>query len=927
MNYRDCIKKYLLIVLQALCVVVVSACICIYSFYSLLQVKSLDNSFLITHISISDFRAEYYDSELYTENLKTTVYDAIRYSVIKKQLETDGVYDPNKIIYIGEYANRKSGTEYNGPEVGYYLKDLIAWGQYGISQNGIAHSYKTFDSWEDMYSFFGKNGENSSDNRIFTEAEEASEEEIIEENATETTEETLSEISDTEGGAVESEAVMAENDETESNPSEETKKDEILTTGTVTVDVGDDPEESYSVALYGMTGSDDTDGDTEYYYASINGEDVEIAANSVPMLDVITNRYLTAEGHTLEYYAYGESDYKVLCDALETTASSIYSNYTEYVAYNELFAPENSNLRFFVFDGENEYTNDAALKDLSPSELSEKMKGMGEYIHARPFQYEFLTNTPVSYEYVTDALANYIYAFNDASFLWIALDTTYPVDDYYSSNYYAVKRTLSFLPWVISFAAIGVIGFVTLLVYIISTGKRRLSYADAGDDLKFLDKLPIELEVLTCGGIFFILYVFGIFLFGDKTLSNAGRLVNILTPTLLISFLYSFTLLLFLYSFLRRFITRTIFKNSYFVSLGKWIYRKSEFIQRVTGRVYNSTGMAVRTWAEYIFFLIFNTFWACMLFFSEFPGISFIVLLVFDAATGLILFNRDYEKRRIIEAINMVNDGDFDLQLPIEKFHGSNRELAIKVNGISDALKLAVETSSKDERLKADLITNVSHDIKTPLTSIINYVDLIKRENIDNERVNNYVRILDEKSQRLKQLTIDLVEASKITSGNITLEINRINLLELLNQAKGEFEDKYNEKQLTLVETKPDSPVIIDADARYIWRIVENLFQNAYKYALEGTRVYLDVSVDEKLNCVTLALKNISRQQLNINADELTERFIRGDLARSTEGSGLGLSIVKSLVKAHNGKFFVYLDGDLFKATVMLPIARKEAKE
>ena len=844
MNYKDCIKKYLLIVLQALCVTVISACICIYAYFSLLQEKGQFDTYL-SHTSISSFRSDYYDSELYENNLDVTIDEIIRYCVIKNQVEAEGEYDPDKIIYIGEYATRKSDNEYQGPRVGYYLKDLIAWGQYGVSNSGIAHSYKTFDSWEEMYSFFGRNGETEKNDKLF--------------------------------------------------------------------DVYGENEESVEINSY-----EEYDDYSDIYITEFE------TSNAVPMLDVIANRYLTVDGHTLEYYAYGESDYKALVSYLETTASSLYQNYTEYVDFNEYFSPDNTNIRFYVFDGNNAYTNDFDLRGLDESHLADRFKELGEYIHAMPYQYEYLSNTPIPFDYIANALINYRYAFGDNTDIWIGLDTSFPVDDCFSANYYAIKRTIALIPWVISFATIGVIGFVTLLVYIISTGKRRLSYENAGKDLKFIDKLPLEFELGIFAGIFLILYIIGILVFGPKNLRNSETVFEILNPVILVSFLFIFTFLLFFYSFLRRLITRTLFTNSYIVSFGKWVYRKSGLLQKMTRRVYNSTGMAVRTWAEYIFFLIFNTFWACMLFFSSIPVLSFFILLIFDAITGLVLFNRNYEKRNVIEAIKQINEGDFDFKLDLNKFHGSNRELAVTVNEIGDAMRKAVETSSKDERLKADLITNVSHDIKTPLTSIINYVDLIKRENIDNERVNKYVRILDEKSQRLKQLTIDLVEASKITSGNITLEINKINLLELLNQARGEFEDKYNEKQLTLVESKPETPVVIEADARYIWRVVENLFQNVYKYALDGTRVYLDVSVDKASNSAIIALKNISRQQLNINADELTERFIRGDLARSTEGSGLGLSIVKSLVKAHNGKFDVYLDGDLFKATVTLPISREE---
>ena len=227
--------------------------------------------------------------------------------------------------------------------------------------------------------------------------------------------------------------------------------------------------------------------------------------------------------------------------------------------------------------------------------------------------------------------------------------------------------------------------------------------------------------------------------------------------------------------------------------------------------------------------------------------------------------------------------------------------------------------------MKADLITNVSHDIKTPLTSIINYVDLIKREKVDNQKVQNYIRVLDEKSQRLKQLTDDLVEASKITSGNISLTFERINLTELMNQTIGEFSEKFEEKNLTTIMNVNAANVMIEADSRRIWRVMENLFNNIYKYALPGTRVYVSIdSIAKGTERIAISIKNISASPLNCNPEELTERFIRGDVSRTTEGSGLGLSIAKNLTIAQKGTFEIQLDGDLFKILMTFPLAKEE---
>jgi signal transduction histidine kinase len=243
--------------------------------------------------------------------------------------------------------------------------------------------------------------------------------------------------------------------------------------------------------------------------------------------------------------------------------------------------------------------------------------------------------------------------------------------------------------------------------------------------------------------------------------------------------------------------------------------------------------------------------------------------------------------------------------------------LANAINNIGEGLHSAVDASVKNERLKTDLITNVSHDIKTPLTSIINYVDLLKRENIEDEKIKGYIDILDNKSQRLKNLTEDLVEASKISSGNIKLEMSKINFVELINQTEGEFSEKLEVKGLQIIKTLPIDSVFIQADGRRMWRVIENLYNNVAKYAMPNTRVYVDVKAEA--NKVMCSIKNISENPLNINADELTERFIRGDVSRSTEGSGLGLSIAKNLTSLQKGTFDIYLDGDLFKVTITFP--------
>jgi signal transduction histidine kinase len=281
---------------------------------------------------------------------------------------------------------------------------------------------------------------------------------------------------------------------------------------------------------------------------------------------------------------------------------------------------------------------------------------------------------------------------------------------------------------------------------------------------------------------------------------------------------------------------------------------------------------------------------------------------------------RKYEEIR--KGVSEVRNGNLTYKIPVAG-NGELDRLAAEINEISAASNAAIQNELKNQRLKTELISNVSHDLKTPLTSIITYIDLLKTEGLDSENAPEYLEVLDQKSKRLQKLTEDLFDAAKASSGAIPVRLENVDMLSLINQGLGEMGSKIEESGLKFIVTAQEESYYVLADGQLLWRVVENLLGNVLKYALPGSRVYIDLKempgTNGKDAQVLLEIKNVSKNELNISADELMERFKRGDESRTTEGSGLGLAIAKDLVLLQNGWFEIKIDGDLFKAVVMLP--------
>ena len=278
--------------------------------------------------------------------------------------------------------------------------------------------------------------------------------------------------------------------------------------------------------------------------------------------------------------------------------------------------------------------------------------------------------------------------------------------------------------------------------------------------------------------------------------------------------------------------------------------------------------------------------------------------------------------RKIKRGGEAIANGDFDYRINARELWPSLRGHAYNLNCAALGMSKAVDDRMKSERFKTELITNVSHDLKTPLTSIVSYVDLLKKEQIENETALGYIEVIDRQSAKLRKLTEDLVEASKASSGAVAVNKSLLNIGELINQSVGEFSEKLEKADIVPVVNLPEEEVSVFTDGRLLWRVFDNLIQNIIKYAQPGTRAYFDLAKAE--NEAVLTIRNISREPLNMTAEALMERFVRGDASRNSEGNGLGLSIAKSLTELCGGTFELTLDGDLYKVTIIIPAAEEQ---
>ena len=589
----------------------------------------------------------------------------------------------------------------------------------------------------------------------------------------------------------------------------------------------------------------------------------------------------------------------------ETSLASVFHSVGDYTEGS-------TNLTYLFADKETQtiYTNKKAYSSYAQLEQNlEKIFKEKAYAVVYPELSECVTNIPGADLQVWNHTIDQSFDTKDFVFA-VSVDTKFSVADSMADEAENYETYSKLMFPMLAGAVFGSVLWLIGMVWLTVTAGRKTE--DEEIHLNGFDRWYTEIAAGAVIGIWLAGTIILGTLIANSSLGYSYAVVTVIVTCLICG---TYTMAWFLIGYLslvRRIKADTLWKNSLIRKVLKWIGKCS-------GKLADFVRAFSRNTAEKIKVLLVGgafLFLQFLIIGCIFGGaeVFLLALMAVDVAAMIFVIRKADGLDLIMDGLKKISDGELQYKIKTDTLTGKQKVMAEYINNIGSGLDAAVENSLKKERMQTELITNVSHDLKTPLTSIINYVDLMKRENPTDPKIQEYLRILDEKSQRLKVLTEDVVEASKASTGNVKLEMNDIDFVEMVQQVIGEFEEKFQEKNLTMMVHFTDEPSIIYADGQRMWRVLENVFGNVVKYAMEGTRVYAEISNRNKK--VTFSLKNISAQPLNISADELTERFIRGDVARNTEGSGLGLSIAKSLTELQGGEFKLYLDWDLFKVMI-----------
>lgn len=854
--YKTKLAKAILVLLSILCSVTMVVSVLWFVSYPVLREELLNGKPAGAYEDTLSF-----DTKLQEYNYQVT-YGLSQNSIF----ETEGKFNPNKIIDIKEYYEKMTVSGENRSGLAYTLGDILAWYE------------------EDVSVYYSEEDAISEEERVIV---------------CEKTDGTYYYYSYAEFQARVKNGELQFLPEGEEKPVQGADKQQIMNM------LKENVLEDYGADIKIL----DADGQVKYI-AFWQYNDVQVAEKYRP---IGLNNLLQLVNENPEWNGQLQEIYTMLQNVIETFGNS----YDGYASVNSGIEEGDSNYYYLYADLKSKkiYTNKKEYSN--PAELEEnikKMKKLGKYVVVRPKLSEFepnLTNEDAltwrdDIKYSGPQTEDFVFV--------SAVDTSYPIQDsFYAENQlfekYASSGTV--------IAVLGMIAFGMLIVCLVwLTIVAGRSNRDDELHLNWFDAWKTEvaatvvivlwlIPVLLSGSI---LSLTDLFMDLNNDLATLygyyNYVMNSIPYVIGGGILAAYTCLMFLVGYLslvRRLKAGTMWKNSVLHMIVQFVHQVSINIGSVWKVVIIFGGL----------FLIHGA--------AQISGHSvlFVILLPIDIVAFVYLVYQTIGKKKIKQGISQIAHGEIDYKIDTTGLSGEQKEVAELVNVIGTGLNKAVEKSVKNERLKTDLITNVSHDIKTPLTSIINYVELLKQENFEDPKIRRYIEVLEQKSQRLKTLTEDVVEASKVSSGNISLDMMNLNLVEMIQQTSGEFQEKFAVRNLEEVLNLPEEEAMICVDGRRTWRVLENIYNNAAKYAMEGSRIYADLTVLE--DQVLFTLKNVSAYPLNISADELTERFIRGDISRSTEGSGLGLSIAKTLTEMQKGQFELYLDGDLFKVTIRFP--------
>ena len=592
---------------------------------------------------------------------------------------------------------------------------------------------------------------------------------------------------------------------------------------------------------------------------------------------------------------------------------------TEIYRYSEYTKIEDENYNSSIYYNDSNYDNSSINSYINYIIVDEKTENLYTNIKSSDYKKEIqeMKNKKNFWEYeggkittnidsINQDNAKYILASYSKNYLeGMKVYSSFNEEAYVYSNSYYIQHVVCEIfkdhtnipTYLIPLSSILLVAMIIYLIWAIGHEKDKKEIQLGG-----IDKVPYEI-LLTI--IFFAL---GIFISIGIASVETRIPQKMLIPLIVLSYLGSYaSFAVGISTTIKRLKAKSFWHSFLIYKIYYWLKEKTKkFFKVVSDKNSSKKKITIFYWG----FIIVSG----LIFLATASGIGILLLLVFWTWIFILILKYIEKVDKINKALKEIYEGNPNVHLEKEELTGVLKQMAEYINDIAGGFTNAIEQSLKSERLKTELITNVSHDIKTPLTSIINYVDLLKRENIEDEKIKQYIDILNQKSLRLKKLIEDLVEASKVSSGNVKLNIEVIDLKELLAQTLGEFEDRFETKKLKIDLEMPKEEVKIKADNRYMYRVIENLFSNITKYSIDNSRVY--ISLTKQNDRIKLEIKNISKDKLNISPDELMQRFVRGDKSRYTEGSGLGLSIAKSLTEMQGGKFDINIDGDLFKVII-----------